>query len=159
MKDLESVDPELCERLMKMQEESVEGWGLTFAVDKHEVVRQDDEDVHELVPGGADMAVTDENKAEYIRLYAEYKVLGPSRHHHCAITAPSLRHRCTIAAPSLHHHCTITAPPSLTAPSLYKVLGAVEAEVAAFNRGFNALVPEVMYYSCYTIYYSRGTIY
>uniref|UniRef100_A0A672J2K0 E3 ubiquitin-protein ligase n=1 Tax=Salarias fasciatus TaxID=181472 RepID=A0A672J2K0_SALFA len=73
LKDLESVDPEFYNSLIWIKDNDIEECGLEmfFCVDKEilgEISTQ------ELKPGGGDIQVTEENKEEYIRLVAEWRL-------------------------------------------------------------------------------------
>ncbi|XP_029470032.1 E3 ubiquitin-protein ligase Itchy isoform X2 [Rhinatrema bivittatum] len=73
LKDLESVDPEFYNSLMWIKENNIEECGLEmfFSVDK-EILGEIQS--HELKPNGGDILVTEENKEEYIRLVAEWRL-------------------------------------------------------------------------------------
>ncbi|XP_041654931.1 itchy E3 ubiquitin protein ligase b isoform X1 [Cheilinus undulatus] len=73
LKDLESVDPEFYNSLMWIKDNDIEECGLEmfFSVDK-EILGEIS--THELKPGGGDIQVTEENKEEYIRLVAEWRL-------------------------------------------------------------------------------------
>uniref|UniRef100_A0A3Q2P7R2 E3 ubiquitin-protein ligase n=1 Tax=Fundulus heteroclitus TaxID=8078 RepID=A0A3Q2P7R2_FUNHE len=71
--DLESIDPEFYNSLMWIKDNDIEECGLEmfFSVDKEilgEISTQ------ELKPGGGDIQVTEENKEEYIKLVAEWRL-------------------------------------------------------------------------------------
>uniref|UniRef100_A0A8B9JDH2 HECT-type E3 ubiquitin transferase n=1 Tax=Astyanax mexicanus TaxID=7994 RepID=A0A8B9JDH2_ASTMX len=71
--DLESIDPEFYNSLIWIKENNIEECGLEmfFSVDKDilgEITTQ------ELKPDGGDIQVTEENKEEYIRLVAEWRL-------------------------------------------------------------------------------------
>ncbi|XP_075428021.1 E3 ubiquitin-protein ligase Itchy homolog isoform X2 [Ascaphus truei] len=73
LNDLESVDPEFYNSLIWIKENNIEECGLEmfFSVDKEilgEVKSQD------LKPNGSNIQVTEENKEEYIRLVAEWRL-------------------------------------------------------------------------------------
>jgi E3 ubiquitin-protein ligase HUWE1 len=71
-RDLESIDPEYYKSLQWMLANPIEGIiDLTFSVERDEfgVV-----EVVDLIPNGRNIAVTDENKAEYVRLIAEQRL-------------------------------------------------------------------------------------
>ncbi|KAM3617158.1 uncharacterized protein V6R79_003016 [Siganus canaliculatus] len=73
LKDLESIDPEFYNSLIWIKDNNIEECGLEmfFSVDKDilgEVT------THDLKPGGGDIQVTEENKEEYIRLVAEWRL-------------------------------------------------------------------------------------
>ncbi|XP_029361302.1 itchy E3 ubiquitin protein ligase b isoform X2 [Echeneis naucrates] len=73
LKDLESIDPEFYNSLMWIKDNDIEECGLEmfFSVDKDilgEIT------TNELKPGGGDIQVTEENKEEYIRLVAEWRL-------------------------------------------------------------------------------------
>uniref|UniRef100_A0A7N5ZW19 E3 ubiquitin-protein ligase n=1 Tax=Anabas testudineus TaxID=64144 RepID=A0A7N5ZW19_ANATE len=73
LKDLESIDPEFYNSLMWIKDNNIEECGLEmfFSVDK-EILGEIT--THELKPGGGDIQVTEENKEEYIRLVAEWRL-------------------------------------------------------------------------------------
>uniref|UniRef100_A0A672ZLZ1 E3 ubiquitin-protein ligase n=1 Tax=Sphaeramia orbicularis TaxID=375764 RepID=A0A672ZLZ1_9TELE len=73
LKDLESIDPEFYNSLMWIKDNDIEECGLEmfFSVDK-EILGEIT--THELKPGGGDIQVTEENKEEYIRLVAEWRL-------------------------------------------------------------------------------------
>ncbi|KAI5609234.1 E3 ubiquitin-protein ligase Itchy-like [Silurus asotus] len=73
LKDLESIDPEFYNSLIWIKDNNIEECGLEmfFSVDKDilgEIT------THDLKPGGGDIQVTEENKEEYIRLVAEWRL-------------------------------------------------------------------------------------
>uniref|UniRef100_A0A8C8DY51 E3 ubiquitin-protein ligase n=1 Tax=Oryzias sinensis TaxID=183150 RepID=A0A8C8DY51_9TELE len=73
VKDLESIDPEFYNSLMWIKDNNIEECCLEmfFSVDK-EILGEIT--THELKPGGGDIQVTEENKEEYIRLVAEWRL-------------------------------------------------------------------------------------
>uniref|UniRef100_A0A3Q3MNF3 E3 ubiquitin-protein ligase n=1 Tax=Labrus bergylta TaxID=56723 RepID=A0A3Q3MNF3_9LABR len=73
LKDLESVDPEFYNSLIWIKDNDIEECGLEmfFSVDK-EILGEIS--THELKPGGGDILVTEENKEEYIRMVAEWRL-------------------------------------------------------------------------------------
>uniref|UniRef100_UPI0037E85B99 itchy E3 ubiquitin protein ligase b n=1 Tax=Semicossyphus pulcher TaxID=241346 RepID=UPI0037E85B99 len=73
LKDLESIDPEFYNSLMWIKDNDIEECGLEmfFSVDK-EILGEIS--THELKPEGGDIQVTEENKEEYIRLVAEWRL-------------------------------------------------------------------------------------
>uniref|UniRef100_A0A3Q3XN86 E3 ubiquitin-protein ligase n=1 Tax=Mola mola TaxID=94237 RepID=A0A3Q3XN86_MOLML len=73
LKDLESIDPEFYNSLMWIKDNNIEECELEmfFSVDK-EILGE--VSTHELKPGGGDIQVTEENKEEYIRLVAEWRL-------------------------------------------------------------------------------------
>uniref|UniRef100_A0A8C3APX3 E3 ubiquitin-protein ligase n=1 Tax=Cyclopterus lumpus TaxID=8103 RepID=A0A8C3APX3_CYCLU len=73
LKDLESIDPEFYNSLMWIKDNNIEECGLEmfFSVDK-EILGEIS--THELKTGGGDLQVTEENKEEYIRLVAEWRM-------------------------------------------------------------------------------------
>ncbi|XP_070694917.1 itchy E3 ubiquitin protein ligase b [Pempheris klunzingeri] len=73
LKDLESIDPEFYNSLIWIKDNDIEECGLEmfFSVDK-EILGEIS--THELKPGGGDIQVTEENKEEYIRLVAEWRL-------------------------------------------------------------------------------------
>ncbi|XP_060521947.1 E3 ubiquitin-protein ligase SMURF2 [Cylas formicarius] len=73
LQDIEGVDPELHRSLTWMLENNIGGvLDTTFSVENNSfgVVK-----VHELKPGGSAIAVTEENKREYVRLYVNYRFM------------------------------------------------------------------------------------
>uniref|UniRef100_A0A4W4EZK6 HECT-type E3 ubiquitin transferase n=1 Tax=Electrophorus electricus TaxID=8005 RepID=A0A4W4EZK6_ELEEL len=73
LKDLESIDPEFYNSLIWIKENNLEECGLEmyFSVDK-EILGE--VTTHELKPDGGNILVTEENKEEYIRLVAEWRL-------------------------------------------------------------------------------------
>ncbi|XP_036388948.1 itchy E3 ubiquitin protein ligase b [Megalops cyprinoides] len=73
LKDLESIDPEFYNSLIWIKENNIEECGLEmyFSVDK-EILGE--VTTHELKPDGGNILVTEENKEEYIRLVAEWRL-------------------------------------------------------------------------------------
>uniref|UniRef100_A0A8D0AZM8 E3 ubiquitin-protein ligase n=1 Tax=Sander lucioperca TaxID=283035 RepID=A0A8D0AZM8_SANLU len=73
LKDLESIDEEFYNSLMWIKDNNIEECGLEmyFSVDK-EILGEIS--THELKPDGGDLPVTEENKEEYIRLVAEWRM-------------------------------------------------------------------------------------
>ncbi|XP_055022457.1 itchy E3 ubiquitin protein ligase b [Boleophthalmus pectinirostris] len=73
LKDLESIDPEFYNSLIWIKDNNIEECGLEmfFSVDK-EILGEIT--THELKPGGGDIQVTEENKEEYVRLVAEWRL-------------------------------------------------------------------------------------
>uniref|UniRef100_A0AAQ4PIM5 E3 ubiquitin-protein ligase n=1 Tax=Gasterosteus aculeatus aculeatus TaxID=481459 RepID=A0AAQ4PIM5_GASAC len=73
LKDLESIDPEFYNSLMWIKDNNIEECGLElfFSVDK-EILGE--VSTHELKPDGGELQVTEENKEEYIRLVAEWRM-------------------------------------------------------------------------------------
>uniref|UniRef100_A0AAR2KLR7 HECT-type E3 ubiquitin transferase n=1 Tax=Pygocentrus nattereri TaxID=42514 RepID=A0AAR2KLR7_PYGNA len=73
LKDLESIDPEYYNSLIWIKENNLEECGLEmyFSVDK-EILGE--VTTHELKPDGGNILVTEENKEEYIRLVAEWRL-------------------------------------------------------------------------------------
>uniref|UniRef100_A0AAQ5YPR6 E3 ubiquitin-protein ligase n=1 Tax=Amphiprion ocellaris TaxID=80972 RepID=A0AAQ5YPR6_AMPOC len=73
LKDLESIDPEFYNSLMWIKDNNIEECELEmfFSVDK-EILGEIT--THDLKPGGGDIQVTEENKEEYIRLVAEWRL-------------------------------------------------------------------------------------
>lgn len=70
--DMESVDVSIYNSLKStLETEGVDSWGLTFSVDE-EIFGVDKE--IELKPGGKDIDVTDENKAEFVDLKLKYYI-------------------------------------------------------------------------------------
>lgn len=71
--DLESIDPEFYKSLMWIKDNDIEECGLEmfFSVDK-EILGEIS--THELKEGGGDIQVTEENKEEYIKLVAEWRL-------------------------------------------------------------------------------------
>ncbi|XP_030750487.1 E3 ubiquitin-protein ligase SMURF2 [Sitophilus oryzae] len=73
LQDIEGVDPELHRSLTWMLENNIDGvLDTTFSVENNSfgVVK-----VHELKPGGATIAVTEDNKREYVKLYVNYRFM------------------------------------------------------------------------------------
>ncbi|CAG9864103.1 unnamed protein product [Phyllotreta striolata] len=73
LQDIEGVDPELHRSLTWMLENNINGvLDTTFSVENNSfgMVK-----VHELKPGGAAIAVTEENKREYVKLYVNYRFM------------------------------------------------------------------------------------
>ena len=71
-RDLESIDPEYHKSLVWMLDNPVEGvLDLTFSVERDNfgVV-----DIVDLIADGRNVTVTDENKAEYVRLIADFRL-------------------------------------------------------------------------------------
>ncbi|XP_015220115.1 itchy E3 ubiquitin protein ligase a [Lepisosteus oculatus] len=73
LKDLESIDPEFYNSLIWIKENNIEECGLEmyFSVDK-EILGE--VTTHELKPDGSNVLVTEENKEEYIKLVAEWRL-------------------------------------------------------------------------------------
>ncbi|XP_014895555.1 itchy E3 ubiquitin protein ligase a [Poecilia latipinna] len=73
LKDLESIDPEFYNSLIWIKDNNVEECGLEmfFSVDK-EILGE--VSTHELKPDGGNIPVTEDNKEEYIRLVAEWRL-------------------------------------------------------------------------------------
>ncbi|MCJ8742042.1 hypothetical protein PDJAM_G00077630 [Pangasius djambal] len=73
LKDLESIDPEFYNSLIWIKDNNIEECGLEmfFSVDK-EILGEIT--THELKPDGGDILVTEENKEEYIRLVAGWRL-------------------------------------------------------------------------------------
>ncbi|KAM4622505.1 E3 ubiquitin-protein ligase Itchy homolog [Discoglossus pictus] len=73
LNDLESVDPEFYNSLIWIKENNIEECGLEmfFSVDK-EILGEVKS--HDLKPNGINVQVTEENKEEYIRLVAEWRL-------------------------------------------------------------------------------------
>ncbi|KAM8947327.1 E3 ubiquitin-protein ligase Itchy homolog isoform 1-T1 [Pelodytes ibericus] len=73
LNDLESVDPEFFNSLIWIKENNIEECGLEmfFSVDK-EILGEVQS--HDLKPNGINVQVTEENKEEYIRLVAEWRL-------------------------------------------------------------------------------------
>ncbi|XP_055917244.1 E3 ubiquitin-protein ligase SMURF2 [Eupeodes corollae] len=73
LNDIEGVDPELHRSLTWMLENNINGIiESTFSVENNSfgVLK-----VHELKPSGASIAVTEENKREYVKLYVNYRFM------------------------------------------------------------------------------------
>ncbi|KAF5295220.1 hypothetical protein FQR65_LT10504 [Abscondita terminalis] len=73
LQDIEGVDPELHRSLTWMLENNITGvFDTTFSVENNSfgVIK-----VHELKPNGANVAVTEENKREYVKLYVNYRFM------------------------------------------------------------------------------------
>lgn len=76
-RDLEAVDPEYFKSLEWMLQNSItDVLDLTFSVDNEEF---GETQVIELKPDGANIAVTDENKQEYVRLVTEQRLTASIR--------------------------------------------------------------------------------
>uniref|UniRef100_A0A3P9J8A3 E3 ubiquitin-protein ligase n=1 Tax=Oryzias latipes TaxID=8090 RepID=A0A3P9J8A3_ORYLA len=73
LKDLESIDPEFYNSLIWIKDNNIEECGLEmfFSVDK-EILGE--VTTHELKPDGGNIQVTENNKEEYIRLVAEWRL-------------------------------------------------------------------------------------
>uniref|UniRef100_A0A8C2XGA9 E3 ubiquitin-protein ligase n=1 Tax=Cyclopterus lumpus TaxID=8103 RepID=A0A8C2XGA9_CYCLU len=73
LKDLESIDPEFYNSLIWIKDNNIEECGLEmfFSVDK-EILGE--VTTHELKSDGGNLQVTEENKEEYIRLVAEWRL-------------------------------------------------------------------------------------
>ncbi|XP_072307916.1 E3 ubiquitin-protein ligase Itchy-like isoform X2 [Eucyclogobius newberryi] len=73
LNDLESIDPEFYNSLIWVKDNNIEECGLEmfFSVDK-EILGEIT--THELKPDGGNILVTEENKEEYIRLVAEWRL-------------------------------------------------------------------------------------
>ncbi|KAJ6661093.1 hypothetical protein lerEdw1_016894, partial [Lerista edwardsae] len=73
LKDLETVDPEFYNSLIWVKENNIEECGLEmyFSVDK-EILGEVKS--HDLKPNGSNILVTEENKEEYIKLVAEWRL-------------------------------------------------------------------------------------
>ncbi|KAK7916176.1 hypothetical protein WMY93_011937 [Mugilogobius chulae] len=73
LNDLESIDPEFYNSLIWIKDNNIEECGLEmfFSVDK-EILGEIT--THELKPDGGNILVTEENKEEYIRLVAEWRL-------------------------------------------------------------------------------------
>ncbi|EDL85936.1 itchy homolog E3 ubiquitin protein ligase (mouse) [Rattus norvegicus] len=73
LKDLESIDPEFYNSLIWVKENNIEECGLEmyFSVDK-EILGEIKS--HDLKPNGGNILVTEENKEEYIRMVAEWRL-------------------------------------------------------------------------------------
>uniref|UniRef100_A0A8C5HXW3 E3 ubiquitin-protein ligase n=1 Tax=Gouania willdenowi TaxID=441366 RepID=A0A8C5HXW3_GOUWI len=73
LKDLESIDPEFYNSLIWIRDNNIEECGLEmfFSVDK-EILGE--VTTHDLKPEGGNIQVTEENKEEYIRLVAEWRL-------------------------------------------------------------------------------------
>lgn len=70
--DLESIDPEYHKSLVWMLENDIDGiLDLTFSVERDDFGVTE---VVDLVPDGRNVAVTNENKAEYVRLIADQRL-------------------------------------------------------------------------------------
>jgi E3 ubiquitin-protein ligase HUWE1 len=72
MRDLESIDPEFHKSLQWMLDNDI-----TDIIDQEFTIEDDsfgEKKIAELKPGGAKVAVTEENKAEYVRLVCAYRL-------------------------------------------------------------------------------------
>lgn len=73
LNDIEGVDPELHRSLTWMLENNITGIiDSTFSVENNSFGALK---VHELKPGGSNIAVTEDNKREYVRLYVNYRFM------------------------------------------------------------------------------------
>ncbi|XP_049826572.1 E3 ubiquitin-protein ligase SMURF2 [Aethina tumida] len=73
LQDIEGVDPDLHRSLTWMLENNIDGvLDTTFSVENNSfgVLK-----VHELKPNGASIAVTEDNKREYVKLYVNYRFM------------------------------------------------------------------------------------
>lgn len=71
--DVAALDPELHRNLLYVKncpEEEVESLALTFSVTNSELGQQEE---HDLMPGGRNVAVTAENRIKYLHLMAHYR--------------------------------------------------------------------------------------
>jgi E3 ubiquitin-protein ligase HUWE1 len=74
VKDMESLDPDYYKSLIWMLENDITDIiSETFSID---VDRFGEVHTIDLIPDGRNIAVTDENKHEYVRLIVEYKLIG-----------------------------------------------------------------------------------
>ncbi|EDQ84378.1 uncharacterized protein MONBRDRAFT_12860 [Monosiga brevicollis MX1] len=81
--DLQDSDPDVHRSLIWILENDVsEVPDLTFSTDEDEL---GDIRTHELVPGGANKAVTEENKFEFAKLMVEWKLIKSSSRQMCAL--------------------------------------------------------------------------
>ncbi|ORX67732.1 HECT-domain-containing protein [Anaeromyces robustus] len=71
-KDLIFIDFDLYKQLNWLKDNEVEGLSLTFRIDEKDCF--DNQSYVELIPNGSNIAVTDENKNEYINLVIQYKL-------------------------------------------------------------------------------------
>lgn len=70
--DLESIDPEYHKSLVWMLDNDIEGViDLTFSVERDDFGMVE---VVDLIPNGRNIAVTNENKHEYVRLIADQRL-------------------------------------------------------------------------------------
>lgn len=70
--DLESIDPEFHKSLVWMLENDIEGvFDLTFSTERDDFGVTE---IVDLIKDGRNIAVTNENKSEYVRLLAENKL-------------------------------------------------------------------------------------
>lgn len=71
--DLKQIDESTCKSLSKLLEttEDVSSFSLNFVVDTEENGQQAQ---YELVAGGRDLPVTNSNKADFVKLYADWKL-------------------------------------------------------------------------------------
>ncbi|KAH7291322.1 hypothetical protein KP509_29G011900 [Ceratopteris richardii] len=77
--DIEAVDPDFYKNLKWVLENTVnDALGLTFSIDadeeKHILYERTEVMDHELIPGGRNIRVTEENKHEYVDLVAEHRL-------------------------------------------------------------------------------------
>ncbi|KAI5477219.1 E3 ubiquitin-protein ligase HUWE1 [Pseudohyphozyma bogoriensis] len=71
-RDLESIDPEYHKSLVWMLENDIDGvLELTFSVERDDFGATE---IVDLIPDGRNVAVTNENKAEYVRLIADQRL-------------------------------------------------------------------------------------
>ncbi|XP_002735403.1 E3 ubiquitin-protein ligase Su(dx)-like, partial [Saccoglossus kowalevskii] len=72
LKDLETIDPEFYNSLVWVKDNNVEDCGLdlTFSADFDVLGKVES---HDLKPGGSEIAVTEENKEEYLSLMTEWR--------------------------------------------------------------------------------------
>lgn len=73
LKDMESVDSEYYNSLLWIQENDPTDLDLTFSVDEDTFGKTSS---HELKEGGADISVTNDNKAEYIELVIQWRFVA-----------------------------------------------------------------------------------
>ena len=71
-RDLESIDPEYHKSLVWMLENDIDGvLDLTFSVERDDFGITE---IVDLIVDGRNVAVTNENKAEYVRLIADHRL-------------------------------------------------------------------------------------
>jgi hypothetical protein len=74
LRDVQEVEPEVHSSLVWIQQNEIaEDQNLFFAIPKDEIRA---EEIYELLPEGADVPVTEENKAEYVSLVTQYMLRG-----------------------------------------------------------------------------------
>ncbi|EFJ14954.1 hypothetical protein SELMODRAFT_119297 [Selaginella moellendorffii] len=70
------MEPEVSKSLVWLLENKVEeSMGLSFSIDDHSDGRKEMA-IHDLIPGGRDVPVTEENKHDYVNHVADYRLTG-----------------------------------------------------------------------------------